>query len=166
MAALVATVPLLAAELHFLKFTPLLPKAHDPFLPFMAFLTPPVVLLGGISLLLVPGWRALVTVTKPPHGQHAPLIRSIRAHDHYLEVRTETGRQFVRGALSEHVARLEGGLLIHRSWWIALDEVRWLERRGRDYVVVLANGSTAPVARSRLDAVRQALKETGAEPSP
>lgn len=161
--ALIGTVPLLAAELHLLKFSPLLPKAPDPFLPFMAFVAPPVVLLGGAVLLLVPGWRTFGKVVMAPRAMATATIRLVRAHDHYLEVRSSSGRRFVRGVFGEYVAGLEHGLLLHRSWWVALGEIRRLERRGRDYVVVLADGSIAPVARSRIDLVRDALGRQEAE---
>ncbi len=159
-AALVATTPLLAAELHLLKFSPLLPKAPDPFVPFMAFVAPPVLLLGGLALYLLPDWRTLGQPSASPLEVADSDVRTVRAHDHYLEVRTALGRRFVRGAFSDYVGALGGGLQTHRSWWIAVDQIERLERRGRDHVVVLTDGSTAPIARSRLDAVRDALRRS------
>lgn len=159
-AALVATTPLLAAELHLLKFSPLLPKAPDPFVPFMAFVAPPVLLLGGLALYLLPDWRTLGQPSASPLEVADSDVRTVRAHDHYLEVRTALGRRFVRGAFSDYVGALGGGLQTHRSWWIAVDQIERLERRGRDHVVVLTDGSTAPIARSRLDAVRDALRHS------
>ncbi|MDC7677236.1 LytTR family DNA-binding domain-containing protein [Asticcacaulis machinosus] len=158
---LMAVVPLIAAELHGLKYTPLLPKAPDPIWPFMGFVAPPVWVVGGVILWLMPrgvsqsGHQPLKPV---PVGTETATVRYVRVHDHYLEIHTDSAKRFIRGGLRGYVRGLRGGEVVHRSWWVAYDSVERMERRGRDYVLVLTDGVEVPVARAKLEAVRKALK--------
>lgn len=160
--AVLLTVLLMTLELHLLKFTPLLPEAHDPLLPFLGFVAPPVALLGAIIL----GLRPKTQVPPPcaPAGQamtEAVSVLRVQAHDHYLEVHTHTGRRFMRSGFQPYVAGFSHGLRVHRSWWIAFEDMVGLERRGRDYRLILRNGQTVPVSRARLEVVRRSLPQKG-----
>ena len=114
-------------------------------------MAPPVVAVGGALLLLTDAFRAepeteLDTVAE---------VRTVRACDHYIEIETRSGRRFVRGRMGEIVGKLSGGMQVHRSWWVAYDDVAHIERRGRDHEAILSDGRRVAVARSRLSAVRR-----------
>lgn len=176
--ALAAVVPLLAIELHLLKFTPLLPKAPDPFLPFVAFVTPAVApaaafaIAAKIYFALAEPRRldqpsdaaaagAAPTKTGPFADWPSAPVMTVKAYDHYLEVATAGRTHFVRGRMKDAVATLAGadGLQIHRSWWAARDAVARIESSGRDKVAVLKDGRRAPVARARLRAVAALISQ-------
>jgi hypothetical protein len=182
--AALLTLFLVTLELDLLKQTPLLPKARDPFFEFLAFLAPLVLTLSGFVLLLralagigperlaeeaeetvrliaaQPVIAGLLPAPSPAAGAFgdwpAGRVLSVQANDHYLDVVAETGRVFVRGRMRDAVARLrgEGGVQIHRSWWVALDRIAGLEREGRDYVACLVSGERIPVGRSRVAALK------------
>jgi hypothetical protein len=169
--AMLVSIPVIAVELHMLKFTPLLPKAPDPWVEFIPFVTPPVLAIGGFTLVLRLMWeRAFLgaqhitegtTPASHPSSDAVGIetgVLWLRARDHYLEIITDHGRHFRRDRLADWVERLnEGsGLQVHRSWWVADRAVSHAIRDGRDYKLVLSTGDHAPVARSRLDGVRAA----------
>jgi DNA-binding LytR/AlgR family response regulator len=76
--------------------------------------------------------------------------------DHYVRVHTASGSHLVLATFGQAQAALEGapGLRVHRSWWVADRAVAAAERDGRNLRLVLANGLTAPVARSSVAEVR------------
>ncbi len=170
--AVVMCTVALTLELHALKYTPILPKAPDPLVPFFLFLAPatmPVAVLvlvlkfvfagrvlmagrvdGGPGMLMAPGTPQLDAAwpVAPP--------LYVRAEDHYLEIQTEQARLFVRGRLSDALARLDAqnGLQVHRSWWVSDAAVASVRRVGRDIRITLQTGERVPVARSRVAAVK------------
>ena len=92
-----------------------------------------------------------------PIEVRAPLIR-IEAQDHYLNVVTVKGSALILLRLAEAVEELigAGGVQTHRSHWVKIDAVTHHKRtQGRD-VLILSDGATVPVARTRRDAVRAA----------
>ena len=169
-AAIAATVcvPVTAVELHLMKFTPLLPKAPDPWVEFIPFVAPPVIAVSAAALGLRWAWERAhlspreTAPSAPASSGKAPapsptLLDAttlfVRAQDHYLEIVTEQGRRFVRGRLADIEAEAAAlpGLRAHRSWWIADKAVAGAQRIGRDVKLVLETGETAPLARARLD---------------
>ena len=46
------------------------------------------------------------------------------------------------------------GLQVHRSWWVARDAVRGVQAEWRALSLVLENGLSVPVARSRVAILR------------
>ncbi|WP_306014832.1 LytTR family DNA-binding domain-containing protein [Oceanicaulis sp. MMSF_3324] len=167
--AILISIPVIAVELHALKFTPILPKAPDPWVEFIPFVAPPVLAIGGFTFALRLMWeRAFLSGQDPADTARADPHRPsratafetgvlwVRARDHYLEIITDHGRHFRRDRLADWIERLndEPGLQVHRSWWVADRAVSHAIRDGRDYKLVLSTGEQAPVARSRLDGVR------------
>lgn len=158
--SLFLTVPLVAIELHFMKFTPLLPKDPDPFLPFLAFVAVPVFLVGGTALWFWPFPHArLATVD----GGKSTFVWLVHAHDHYLEIHSSFGKQFRRGAFKSYTAALSGGIRVHRSWWVATTHIQRLERRGRDCSILLKDGTEVPVARGKVEVVKKAIEAQRSE---
>jgi hypothetical protein len=162
--AILVCVPLTAVELHLMKFTPLLPKAPDPWAEFIPFVAPPVIAVSIAALAIRWTWeRAHLSPREPaPESEAAPAPSGlhldastlfVRAQDHYLEIVTENGRRFVRGRLADIEAEAAAlpGLRAHRSWWIADKAVAGAQRQGRDVKLVLSTGESAPLSRARLD---------------
>lgn len=92
-----------------------------------------------------------------PLETRGPLVR-IEAQDHYLNVVTTKGTALILLRLAEAVEELEGagGMQTHRSHWVKVDAVQGHRRTGGRDVLVMSDGSTVPVARTRRDAVRAA----------
>ena len=92
-----------------------------------------------------------------------PLL--LKAELHYLKVVTENGSGLVLYNLGDAIAALPGsaGIAVHRSYWVAFDAVRALERRGRQGELILHGGERVPVSRNRLAVVVEALAERGVE---
>lgn len=157
--ALTCTTFLSAAELALLKYTPLLPKGHDPYSEFVLFLVPPVFVLGAGALLL--DW--LAGAHRSPSKEiaknsHYSEILTVQAQEHYLLLTTVDGTKIERGRFRDQVARLkeQDGIQVHRSWWVARAAVSRVLKHERDYVIQLVSGETVPVARSRVSSLREA----------
>lgn len=160
-------IPLMAVELQALKLTRLPPPywGYDPFLELALFISPIVAVIAGLVVILrgalarpSPAKEAVASAAAPQPASDWPAepILWVRAHDHYLEFATASRTVFLRGRLGNAVARLEGapGLQVHRSWWVAKAAVASVRREGRDLVLVLQDGSRAPVGRSRIADLR------------
>lgn len=174
MLAVMATVLLTTIEVHFLKYTPFLPKEPDPPLAFLIFIFPLAGPVALLALVLTPGKS---TVARPsststdslappasvaPDGWPSARILRVSAQDHYLSVYTEQGEFFIRGRMKDALAILaaEAGLQIHRSHWIADTEIVQSLRVGRDYRVQLIDGAILPVSRARIGLVKRRLSQS------
>lgn len=84
-------------------------------------------------------------------------ILCINAQDHYLELKTKNGSTLLRGRMRDAIANLnnEDGVQVHRSWWIARKEIREVIKNGRDYTVVLLDGTIIPIGRSRVKHLKE-----------
>jgi hypothetical protein len=168
-AAIGLTVLLMTFELHALKFTPLLPKKPDPLFEFAWFVAPPVSAIAGIALLLRQAGSKRVTRGAPSAAAAAepsaleldswpdePVLH-VRADDHYLHVVTTKGKSLIRGRMRDAAMRLKDadGLQIHRSHWVADEAVAKVLLRGRDYRLLLEDGTELPVSRSRVVSIRE-----------
>ncbi len=76
----------------------------------------------------------------------------ISAGDHYIEVTTTKGTQLILLRLSDAMAEAAPtpGLQIHRSHWVALDQVVAAARVGEGGSLTLTGGRELPIARSRM----------------
>lgn len=177
-AAIGLTVLLMTFELHALKFTPLLPKEPDPLFEFAWFVAPFVSAIAGFALLLRHagikrvmkvrtlhqdggGAAALLAVPEPSvleldSWPDEPVLQ-VRADDHYLHVVTRYGRSLIRGRMRDAAVRLTeaDGLQVHRSHWVASEAVAKVMLRGRDYRMLLKDGTELPVSRSRIGSIRK-----------
>lgn len=166
-AAIAVTSLLMTVELHWLKYTPLLPKEPDPFPEFFVFIAKPVVAISALVLLsqLIPiqqQIKALQQQTLAELKQSAGSyelrhivatisVQHVQAHDHYLELSGESQQFFVRGRMKDAIAELADadGIQVHRSHWVARQNIQQVQRHGRDLKLVLADSTVVPVARSR-----------------
>lgn len=171
--AVVLTITLVAVQLHWLKFTPLLPKKPDPALEFLLFVTP---LVGSVAIMTLVAVNSVADAQRRIADDVARRTRSgvdtngftavvdwpdatilrVSVEDHYLSIHTARGVSLIRGRMNDALDRLanENGFQVHRSHWVAVDQIERIVRRGRDCRVVLLDGTSLPVARSRLAAIR------------
>lgn len=145
----------LAVQLDLLKMIGFLPKVRDPFFEFWLFLVPPVVVVGGVGLVLLAlGANPERVLASKKHST----VLLVQAQEHYLIVTTEDGQELKRARMRDYIQTLAkvAGLQVHRSWWVAEQAVAKVTRQGRDYVLHLKSGGTVPVARSRIEDLRKA----------
>lgn len=85
-------------------------------------------------------------------------IRAVEGQDHYLRLHTDRGSDLILMRLSDALTELEGleGAQTHRSWWVARDAVRDVERGDGRAVLTLEGGLTVPVSRRYARALRDA----------
>ncbi|WP_313453610.1 LytTR family DNA-binding domain-containing protein [Brevundimonas sp.] len=85
-------------------------------------------------------------------------IQAVQAEDHYLRIHTDRGSDLILMRLSDAVEELEGleGAQTHRSWWVAREAVRGVERGDGRAVLTLEGGLRAPVSRRYARALREA----------
>ena len=165
--------PLVALQVEGLKRTPLLSwQAPDPLIELALFMAPGIAFVCGlIALIEVHAERQRQREQEQASWVPAPLdvqatshewpdgaILSIETQDHYLSVNTADGQYLLRATLAEAMARIEpgAGMRVHRSWWVAREAVLRAERRGRDHVLLLKDERVIPVARGRVDQLKQA----------
>ncbi|MCB1397271.1 MAG: LytTR family transcriptional regulator, partial [Rhodobacteraceae bacterium] len=82
----------------------------------------------------------------------------LSVQDHYVEVVTTRGRELLLMRLSDAIAETEGcaGLQVHRSHWVALDQVQAAHRDGARAVLTLSDGREIPVSRTYVPAAKEA----------
>jgi two-component system, LytTR family, response regulator len=82
----------------------------------------------------------------------------IEAEDYYVRVHSKQGRHLVRASLASLEERLDpqSFLRVHRAALVNVDEVRELQDAGA-LSLVLSDGTTVPVSRSRKSSVESAL---------
>jgi hypothetical protein len=90
----------------------------------------------------------------PPHMFAGALC--LQMEDHHVRVHMPGGSYLHLATMRQIVDRLgeTRGLQVHRSWWVASHAVQGWAEDGRSVTLLLANGLTVPVARSRVAAVR------------
>ncbi|MEQ5868833.1 LytTR family transcriptional regulator DNA-binding domain-containing protein [Sagittula sp. NFXS13] len=83
----------------------------------------------------------------------------IQAREHHVQVVMHGETMTHRVRLSDIVAQTdpEDGIQPHRSWWVAVHAAQALEKEGAKHVLRLSDGTRVPVARSRVDSVRDWL---------
>ena len=93
----------------------------------------------------------------PPRLRGAA-IRAVQGEDHYLRIHTDRGSDLILMRLSDALEELEGleGAQTHRSWWVAKDAVRDVERGDGRAILTLEGGLIAPVSRRYARALRAA----------
>jgi len=91
----------------------------------------------------------------PPRLARACLV-AVEAEDHYLRIRTEAGSALVLMRLGDALDVLSplDGFRTDRSWWVARTAVQTVRRKGGRGVLVLSDGSFAPVSRTYAAALK------------
>jgi DNA-binding LytR/AlgR family response regulator len=112
-----------------------------------------------------PGEQPTATPEYPPEfvSKLPPALRrdilALEAEDHYVRVHTLHGSALVLMRLADAAALIDPrlGLRVHRSWWVAKDAVRALERTPGRAIARLVDDTAVPISRTHLPAARSAL---------
>ena len=135
------------------------------------FIGPVLVVTGTISALNVFMARtpvqthAATAADRParfldrlPFKLRGAVIRAVSSEDHYLRIHTDRGSDLILMRLSDAVEELEGleGARTHRSWWVAREAVRGVERGDGRATLTLDGGLSAPVSRRYARMLRDA----------
>ena len=88
-------------------------------------------------------------------------LRHIQAREHHVHVVLDEASLTHRARLSDIIAQTdrEDGIQPHRSWWVSTQAAQKLERDGQKHILALHDGTKVPVARSRLEDVRDWMSE-------
>ena len=88
------------------------------------------------------------------------VILELTAADKHTEIRTEAGSHMVRIPLREATDKLQShhGALVHRSHWLAFQEMDALFYEGGNPRLRLINGEVRPVSRKAIPGIKTALK--------
>ena len=88
-------------------------------------------------------------------------ILALEAEDHYVRVHTLHGSSLVLMRLADAAALIDPrlGLRVHRSWWVAKDAVRTLERRPGRAIARLVDDRAVPISRTHWPAARKILAD-------
>ena len=92
----------------------------------------------------------------PPHL--GSVLLALQAEDHYLRVITDAGSALVLMRLADAIRELppENGMQVHRSWWIAYEAAREIEKEAGRMNLRLPDGTQVPVSRTYQAAVKAA----------
>lgn len=86
-------------------------------------------------------------------------IIALEAEDHYVRVHTLHGSALILMRLADAVAVIDPrlGFRVHRSWWVARDGIRALDKTPGRAVVRLVDDRAVPISRTYLPAARTVL---------
>lgn len=85
---------------------------------------------------------------------------ALSAELHYMRVHTTTGQALILypfGTAVNELASEGGGIQIHRSHWVRIDQIVCLDREGQAARCTLSSGLVLPVSRSRRGALEAVL---------
>ena len=107
---------------------------------------------------------------RQPAPQSAPFFKRLRPElgrelvsisvaDHYIEVATTLGRDTLLLRLADAETELADypGHRVHRSHWVALDQVTDFKRHGHTGTLTMSTGQEIPVARAQVKRVQALL---------
>ncbi len=119
-----------------------------------------VVEIGNFVLRADPGTGATgppAILARLPLEKRGALI-ALSAEDHYVRVTTTAGTELVLMRLADAMAEVgqTQGLQVHRSHWVALDQIVKVTRIGDRGELTLSDGSTRLISRGFMPAVRAA----------
>jgi len=85
-------------------------------------------------------------------------IVALSAEDHYVRITTTKGTELVLMRLSDAINEIGdvSGLQVHRSHWIAVNQVKEVKRIGDRAEALVSDGTTHPISRGYMKAAREA----------
>lgn len=85
-------------------------------------------------------------------------IHALQSEDHYLRVHTSAGDALILMRLADAMAAVEelDGAQTHRSWWVSRAAVTDARASGGRAVLILTDGTEAPVSRTHAPRLREA----------
>lgn len=113
--------------------------------------------LPGATEVPAPGPATPRLVERLPEDLRGDIV-SLSVQDHYVAVTTTKGSHELLIRLADAVAETAPvpGLQVHRSHWVALDQVAQARRAGDTAVLTMSNGAEVPVSRANVKAVQAA----------
>lgn len=92
-----------------------------------------------------------------PLDKRGALI-SISVSDHYVDVVTNNGQELLLLRLSDAIAEVGDtkGMQVHRSHWVALDQISSARRDGAKAMLTMSNGRDIPASRTYVSALKEA----------
>lgn len=120
-------------------------------------------IISGLAMVFRHDASGTDIVQTPPLLDRLPLDKrgglvSLSVQDHYVNVTTTQGQEMLLMRLSDAIKETAPteGLQIHRSHWVARDQIAAAERRGDRAVLTLKSGAEVPASRSYIPALRDA----------
>ena len=100
---------------------------------------------------------APVLLDRLPVDKRGTLV-AISVEDHYVRIRTERGEEMVLMRLGDAIRESApvAGLQVHRSHWVARDQVTAARREGDRAILTMAHGPDIPASRRYVPALREA----------
>lgn len=143
-------------------FSPVQLLALFPYVALVQLLIARILAPDGRTSVAAPAERSAAAPEYPPEfvAKLPPALRrdilALEAEDHYLRVHTLHGSALVLMRLADATALIDPrlGLRVHRSWWVAKDGVRAVERTPGRAIVRLLDDTAVPISRTYLSAVR------------
>jgi len=92
-----------------------------------------------------------------PYDKRGALV-SLSVEDHYVRIRTTNGEEMVLLRLADAMREVgdTAGLQVHRSHWIALDQVTTVTRKGDGAILTMPHGPDIPVSRANIPKIKEA----------
>lgn len=92
-----------------------------------------------------------------PFAKRGTLV-ALSSVDHYVDVITTQGTETLLMRLSDAIAECDPvpGLQVHRSHWVATDQIADVTRGAGKAVLTLSNAQTIPVSRANLPLLKEA----------
>lgn len=89
-------------------------------------------------------------LSKIPQNLGRNLI-ALEAQEHYVRIHTDIGSDLVLYRFGDAVAELEAmgyGMQVHRSFFVAPESIKGIERSGKSFILRMNNGLEVPVSQS------------------
>lgn len=125
--------------------------------------------IAAIAVIISVMFHLLSDQPTPPAPQRCLLLDrlalekrgalvALSVEDHYVRVRTTKGEEMLLMRLSDAIKETGGlrGLQVHRSHWVALDQVTAARRKADGAILSLQTGPDIPVSRANMPAIREA----------
>jgi hypothetical protein len=140
-------------------FFGVLPKTLAAFFAQWGFVTliAAIVEIGSKLVHPTPAVATTPIIDRIPFAKRGAII-ALSAEDHYVNICTTQGSEMVLMRLSDAINEVgpTNGLQIHRSHWVAVDQITDVRRINDRGEVTLSNGETRPISRSYMAVVRDA----------
>lgn len=140
-----------------------LPDWPTEFLEFALTIIAIASVISGAIVWAGQGEAPGTAAEKPAILKRLPLksrghLVALSAQDHYVQVETTKGGALVLIRLADAMAETTPvtGLQVHRSHWIALNQVVGVQKDGERAIVTMSTGATVPVSRKYKNALRDA----------
>lgn len=103
-----------------------------------------------------PAQSHIALLDRLPLDKRGPLV-SISVEDHYVRIRTTKAEDMLLMRLADAIRETsDTGLQVHRSHWIALDQVTAATRKGDGAVLTMSQGPDIPVSRANIANIKEA----------